>query len=422
MATRQYIGARYVPKFYTNSVDDSTQWQANVVYEPLTYVTLTNGHMYISKKQVPATVGTPAENAEYWLDIGSYNGMIEELQDQIDDIVTDVTDLSDYAYKAFKDKDIYILGDSLSNITINPPNWTVSFQSTLGNIAHSITNNSEGGRTIQGGATALSALSGVNCDILIVFLGTNDFGNAWNIGSGYSDTSTTTTCGALNNLNSAIQSAFTHYPDVYFVTPPKRSDKTANTKGLCLESYIQCIQRYCVSKNWNIINLNAAPNLLPATYTSDGLHITSAYAPKLSEFIIKEIVAGGTGIIDQKSAGVNLVGIINSGLSGSLGYTQQGNVVRLEGRLTGTFGASPATQITNGLYEALRNTGANIDYEYPCSVFVGGAGIFSAFARIINNEIYVFADGAGTSLTGDAFFTLDMLPTWCNDVSFGTPS
>ena len=86
MATRQYIGARYVPKFYQNSVDGSTQWESNVVYEPLMYVTLTNGHMYISKKQVPATVGSPVNNIDYWLDIGSYNGFIEQLQDEIDDI------------------------------------------------------------------------------------------------------------------------------------------------------------------------------------------------------------------------------------------------------------------------------------------------------------------------------------------------
>lgn len=86
MATRQYIGARYVPKFYQNSVDGSTAWEANVVYEPLIYVTLQNGHMYISKKQVPATVGTPATNIDYWLDVGDYNGFIEQLQDEIDDL------------------------------------------------------------------------------------------------------------------------------------------------------------------------------------------------------------------------------------------------------------------------------------------------------------------------------------------------
>lgn len=86
MATRQYIGARYVPKFYQNSVDGSAQWEANVVYDPLTYVTLTNGHMYISKKQVPATVGSPVSNVDYWLDVANYNGFISTLQDEIDDI------------------------------------------------------------------------------------------------------------------------------------------------------------------------------------------------------------------------------------------------------------------------------------------------------------------------------------------------
>ena len=92
MATRQYIGARYVPKFYKNSNDGSTQWQPNVVYEPLMWVTLTNGHMYISRKEVPATVGTPADNIEWWLDVGSYNGWVESLDGKIDDLKDYVDD------------------------------------------------------------------------------------------------------------------------------------------------------------------------------------------------------------------------------------------------------------------------------------------------------------------------------------------
>ena len=103
MATRQYIGARYVPKFYQNTVDGSTQWQANVVYEPLTWVTLVNGHMYLSKKQVPATVGTPAENIDYWLDVGSYNGMIEDLQEQIDVINEAIAPLVNRKFKFYGD-------------------------------------------------------------------------------------------------------------------------------------------------------------------------------------------------------------------------------------------------------------------------------------------------------------------------------
>ena len=83
----QYIGARYVPIFYQNSLDpNSSEWEVNVTYEPLTWVSLPNGYMYISKKEVPANIGTPASNPDYWLEAGQYNAYIQSLQDQIDDM------------------------------------------------------------------------------------------------------------------------------------------------------------------------------------------------------------------------------------------------------------------------------------------------------------------------------------------------
>ena len=83
----QYIGARYVPIFYQNSLDPtSSEWESNVTYEPLTWVSLPNGYMYISKKEVPANVGTPASNPDYWLEAGQYNAYIQSLHDQIDDM------------------------------------------------------------------------------------------------------------------------------------------------------------------------------------------------------------------------------------------------------------------------------------------------------------------------------------------------
>ena len=68
--TRQYIGARYVPKFYTNS-ENTSDWSPNVIYEPLTIVTYL-GNSYTSKKMVPAAIGNPADNAEYWAATGVY--------------------------------------------------------------------------------------------------------------------------------------------------------------------------------------------------------------------------------------------------------------------------------------------------------------------------------------------------------------
>lgn len=85
MAVRQYIGARYVIKIYENSVDPaSAEWEQGN-FEPLVLVTWQNGS-YLSKKEVPGSVGNPANNPTYWVQTGFYNGQIASLQSQIDDI------------------------------------------------------------------------------------------------------------------------------------------------------------------------------------------------------------------------------------------------------------------------------------------------------------------------------------------------
>ena len=72
MAIRNYVGARYVPKFA-----DPIGWQANTSYEAMVIVTYNNSS-YTSKIPVPRTVGNPAENSKYWALTGNYNAQIEE--------------------------------------------------------------------------------------------------------------------------------------------------------------------------------------------------------------------------------------------------------------------------------------------------------------------------------------------------------
>ena len=83
MATRQYIGARYVTKIYENSLDPSSaEWEPGVTYDPLTLVTYNNSS-YLSKKEVPGSIGDPAANPYYWVVTGAYNGQIMTLQAQV---------------------------------------------------------------------------------------------------------------------------------------------------------------------------------------------------------------------------------------------------------------------------------------------------------------------------------------------------
>ena len=92
MAMRQYIGARYVIKVYENSLDPSSaDWEAGVNYEPLTMVTYLNSS-YLSKKEVPGSIGDPASNPSYWVTTGAYNGQILNLQNQIDQLQKQIED------------------------------------------------------------------------------------------------------------------------------------------------------------------------------------------------------------------------------------------------------------------------------------------------------------------------------------------
>lgn len=68
MANRQYIGARYVPKFA-----DPVEWNSALSYEALTIVTHL-GNSFTSKKPVPA--GVDIGNTEYWVNTGNYNEQV----------------------------------------------------------------------------------------------------------------------------------------------------------------------------------------------------------------------------------------------------------------------------------------------------------------------------------------------------------
>lgn len=77
---RQYIGARYVPKF-------TGEYDATLAYEPLSIVQVGN-NFYTSK--IPVPPGTPVTNAEYWALTGNYNGAIADLQNSIDEVAGQV--------------------------------------------------------------------------------------------------------------------------------------------------------------------------------------------------------------------------------------------------------------------------------------------------------------------------------------------
>lgn len=113
MAVTQYIGARYVPKFYENS-DGTAAWRSGVAYEPLTIVTY-NGNSYTSKKVVPASVGNPSDNLTYWAPTGIYSEQVEVLRQEMlalrDDVETEFDEINT-KIDSLDDRKVIFISDS----------------------------------------------------------------------------------------------------------------------------------------------------------------------------------------------------------------------------------------------------------------------------------------------------------------------
>lgn len=78
---RQYIGARYVPKFWDNG-SGSTDWTPNIPYESMVVVTYMN-NSYTSKVPVPATQIAPNVDTEHWALTGAYNAQVEQYRQDV---------------------------------------------------------------------------------------------------------------------------------------------------------------------------------------------------------------------------------------------------------------------------------------------------------------------------------------------------
>lgn len=124
MSTRQYIGARYVPKFFSDESGD-TQWRDSVPYEALTVVTYL-GNSYTSKKPVP--IGVQIDDSEYWALTGNYNAQVEQYRQDVEQYKQDVETYRNevVALENKVNKKYVIMADSYGNF--NPESghysWT----------------------------------------------------------------------------------------------------------------------------------------------------------------------------------------------------------------------------------------------------------------------------------------------------------
>jgi len=266
MSVRQYIGARYVPRF---SDVNNGNWSNVYSYEPLTIVKNGNDY-YTSKKSVP--VGIAITNTEYWIKTGDYNGAITQLQNEINTINDhiDKIDTIQNFIDRYQNKRVVIYGDSLS---VPSGTWAEIFKELVESIGGTVTNHAHAGDPTSVQLSIANADNNVY-DYAIVWVGTND-------------SHTQTPFGQLSSTNTfnyqyneLLKRILTVSPDCQvfcFGLPYSTSRSLALTKSEFF--YSACIRSIAFLRGCCYKSMEGMPNngIGNNRATSDGTHFTSAY-------------------------------------------------------------------------------------------------------------------------------------------------
>lgn len=369
---RQYIGARYVPVIFQNPDDGTNNWKSDFAYEPLTIVSY-GGASYTSKKAVPASVGNPGANPDYWVAIGLYSGQTTANTQAIAGIKAGITPyieatstasrnyskdefvwLGDVLYvvtsniasgetlspgvnlsaytilptvseqEFFRNKRIMVCGDSISDEGTYAPNWVELLRNYLAPVGATVINKSVSGITLVGStgmAAKTATFTDTNIDIIIFEVGTNDCNVQAIIGNNQA-TSIDTVIGAMKTMRDQVVARWPN-AQVFFIIPPRCALSDTTTPPILKQYVPRCLYRHVLQiwANqfcWNLIDASCGlpqfdllNNTIKNLY-SDGIHPKDNYAPRFMHYVVQQLISGGTTTIGFEQTKVNYTEFVDT--------------------------------------------------------------------------------------------------------------
>ena len=312
MATRQYIGARYVIKVYENSqTAGSAEWEANTSYEPLTMVTYQNSS-YLSKKAVPASIGNPASNGGYWAVTGAYNGQIAQLQSDVQNLSDTLTDVATYVNNdkigSKKNETAIFFGDSYLSGTGSTGNNKGIFYylKDLFKNAYKYSGSGTGFIDYDGGHSADTFLTQLNTAINDSAFDNDDITEIYIVGAfGESRafvSASRTSSTYINNETTAIatfatnaRTAFPNLKRIYYINAESHKYNACSGGGITTYFYDTFNAPTLIERIFNtnnIINLGWVGYYIAyvtAMFSSDGYHPNDAGYVALTNAIIRKL-------------------------------------------------------------------------------------------------------------------------------------
>lgn len=317
---------------------------------------------------------------------------------------------------ALENKHILIMGDSISdtNYASRYISWVVPFMELCKNISGcKVTNSSVSGNITLNVYTRLQTLDISDVDIIIFFVGTNDYGKQTTIG-GMNDTNSNTYNGALNSMYNYICNTNSD-AQVFFISPLPRALLTNATTPLL--AYIRSLYNHCVKFGWHFIDAYGKRPLLTldnavmkAKYFEDGsLHPSTAFGKIFAPYILSYLITRHgdslgkyTEKLDMSSyiyttnvTANNLGGNDNKLLFNSIGYSNLSLSVKNVNALTANVGVQATNVLPQFINQSNKNAyfwlGFSLGYRRVYAAFGSGQtiNIIPEVALNANSDIRV---------------------------------
>ena len=329
MAVRQYIGARYVPQFYENS-DGTVEWRSGVAYEALTIVSY-NGNSYTSKKTVPANIGDPSANPDYWASTGIYNVQIDEYRQETADVKAKSEKSALTNCRMVFVGDSYAAGYAPSTGDVPANGWSQVIKSTLG------LSDSDCYAIYRGGAGFSSERPGGGYAAMLTEAA-DDITNKSEIdyvvcGGGHNDISSGD-ANIRSGIRAFYQTARALFPNakiMYGMIAWDRNGTTQNQINALLRKYIE----YGQAEAPEMAYMNGVENILyrvSSYLDTDGIHPSPAGNKALAAGIMNAMQTGGvtTNGVTVASMTPESGITIESGLPGGFSCSFYNGLVRLQ--------------------------------------------------------------------------------------------
>lgn len=296
-------------------------------------------------------------------------------------------------FTIFNNRKVVILGDSYSDNSTYPPNWTTYFTSVVEGAGGTVVNQAVNGNSF--GAQALSdRLNAIErADIYVVFLGLNDYQAQWDftVGTYPLLPSMTAVFTKLYSLNAQA--------DIFYISPLKFFFiESANHKS-SLVGYRYVLETMAASYGATIIGGGNAPRLCQNTkdvFIGDGVHPNTAYAPILADYILNVMRSRvSVGTSNQQNA-------VTLQAYGSSGYATL--LTDSSGHMTLSFGVN---DLSGSGWQDVCEAPKITQLAYGTIQLPASSGSF--LARFDSGKFQIFTSGPVSQITGQVTLALHVL-------------